>query len=362
MPRPIGNAASSNVEFGELEAERFDAPVAKKMPQPQSQSSQVEPWLGEKKLNFNEPAFAEAMNNAQELAAQSAKEAAERKQSLKTLGALEAPLMKLAQKFPDPLSVFGNVEFKQRDVNLAAFGAAIHDEAFTEATARLPAKDVRSAVEEQVKKAWPNATPEDTRNLRNYFMRQVNESARERVAPRLQNTATKMLSDAAKSFAATAADPLEVKALAAKLNAMSAPDADERGRVEVRELRAGLGLDADQLTFTPQEVAKALTERAKLLHEESEVMRKHDRPSLFRALSEQDVGPVFMQANGIREGSLLASQISAVREEGEGEKKFTQHVKVASLMSVAFATGGLGVAPAIAMGASADNRRSIIWL
>ena len=52
MPRPIGNATSSNVEFGELEAERFDAPVAKKTPQPQSQSSQVEPWLGEKKLTF----------------------------------------------------------------------------------------------------------------------------------------------------------------------------------------------------------------------------------------------------------------------------------------------------------------------
>ena len=107
MSPRIGSAPSSNVEFGEMEAERFDAPAPKKTAEPQSQSSQVEPWTGEKHLTFKEPAFAEAMSNGQELATQAAREAAERKTNLKALGILQARIDELASSHPNGANLKG---------------------------------------------------------------------------------------------------------------------------------------------------------------------------------------------------------------------------------------------------------------
>lgn len=340
MADPLGSVSSSNpreISFGEVEGERFEAPR-----KPEQSSSAIEQWRGEAPANFVEAPHGGPMSSGPDLAAQSALEAAERRKSMKAVGELQGPLSKLASKYPDPLTFFGNVEFKNRDVAFGALGDALRDPAFTDAAAKLSASDVRAAVTEQVKKAWPQCTPNEVEHLKQYFMGQVAESLRERVAPRMQDVATKMLDDAAKSFDKTADDPAALVALAKKLTDQAHPLSDPDAQASVRDLRAALGLDVEKNSVTPEELKSALQERAGLLHQEARKMKNHDRPTLFRALAEQDVGSLFKQATGVREGSLLDAQIAAVRAEGERENTTIGHVKFASVVVAVGFTGGLG--------------------
>ena len=348
MADPLGSVSSSNpreVSFEEVEGERFDAPPKKPA---QSAGSAVEPWSGSAPANSDEVTHAGPTSSASELAAQSALEAADRRKSMKAVGELQEPISELASKYPQPI-LFGNVKFKNRDVAFGAFGDALRESAFNEAAAKLSASEVRAAVTEQVKKAWPQAAPKEIEKLKQYFMGQIAESLRERAAPRIQDVATKMLGDAAKSFEKTADDPAAVLALATKLTDQAHPLADPGEQASVRDLRAAFGLDLEKSVVTPEELKAALKQRAGLLHQEAQKMKHHDRPTLFRALAEQDVGSLFKQAQGVREGSLLATQIDAVRAEGERERETIGHVKLVSVVTAAAFTGGLGGA---AMGVS----------
>ncbi len=328
MSRPVGSASPNPIEvnFSEAESEPITSPAKK----PHPASSQVEAWAPHKGLSFDGPVFAEAVNHGRELEAQMRRETADRK----ALGVLQEPLSKLSARFPDPIAFFGNTKFKLKDVAFGAVGTALREPGLNGALARMPASEVRAVVQEQVKKAWPQCSAKDLEALNQYFMGQLTESLRERAAPRLQHLATTMLEDAAKSFDKSAADPKAVGELAQRLTARA-------GDASGRDLRAALGLEPDAASVTPEQLAGALKERAALLHQEAKKMEAHGRPTLFRALAEQDVGPLFKEAAGIREGSVLAAQIDAVKEEGEFEQDKIDAVKLASLVVAGGVTGGL---------------------
>ena len=359
----VGSASSNPIEVNSNEAE--SEPIASPAKKAESSSSELEPWRPHRGLTWDGPAFAEATNNARELEAQMQRETAGRQASMKAIANLQSPLSQLAKKFPDPFTSLGNIELKSNQLAAGPFGDAIHSGEFELAASTLSSADFREAVAQQVKKAWPQCPPQKLGELNQYFMRQMNESLRERAAPRLQSLATKMLDVAAKSFDKAAADPSAVNELVRRLNEMAEPTAESGDRAAVRDLRAGLGLDPDKTTVTAQDVAAAMKERAQLLHQEMTKMKFHDRPSLFRALSEQDVGPLFKKAAGVREGSLLAAQIDAVKTEGESEKETIAVAKFSSLFLAAAFTGGMalgasagGAAGTAAMGMSVSGSMS----
>lgn len=329
MSDPVRSASSTNVNvnFSEVESE----PITLRSRTPsQPQESQVESWSGQQPIANVEPNRGGAVSSGQALAAQSAREAAERKASLKALGALDESLAKLAKKHPDPLGFFGFAEFKNKDVSLGAFGAAVHAETFEKAVGVLTPRDVRESVEAQVKKAWPKSTPEQAKELTNYFMSQICESLRERVAPKLQEAVTKKFEHAASDFRKATSDPAQLEQLAARLNEMTPGD-----QPSVRNLRAGLGLDPDRRIVTPDRLAVALGERAALLEEEAHKMKVHARPTLFRSLAKQDL-EFAKQAGGIGERSLMSEQIDMVKVQGESEQDRITYAKYAS----AFVAGG----------------------
>ena len=342
MSRPVGSASPSltEVNFNEVESEPITVPART---QSQPQGSQVESWSGQQPTVSFPAAERGPVLSGQDLAAQSAREAAERQAALKSLGGLEDSLTKLAKKYPDPIGFLGYTEFKNKDVSLGAFGKAVRDEDFDSAVSTLSASDVRASVDAQVKKAWPHSTPEQTEKLKQYFMRQICESLRERAAPKLQAVATKMLEDAAGQFMKAASDPEQVKQLAARLTEMAHPLAEPDQQAQVRDLRAAMGLDPDQAIVTPENLTIAMSERAHLLKEEAKKMKGHGRETLFRALVDQDVGAKFKEAAGVREGSLLAAQIDAVKGVGESEANRIAWVKVASIAAAGALTGGLAL-------------------
>ncbi len=352
MSRPVGSAASNvtEVNFSEIESEPVTTARSKS---PQRGESQVEPWTGP--AAFNAPAFEGATSSGADLAAQSARATADRQRALKSLTELDAPLVKLATKFPDP-----DTAFKTKDVAFGSFGNAIHTDDFTKAASTLSAGDIRAHVEAQVKKAWPQSTPAQTEKLKQYFMGQIAESLRERVAPQLQNLATKMLEDASKSFFQTATNPAEIQKLSARLNDMAHPLSDPGDQASVRDLRAAMGLDPDDAKVTPEKLTIALCQRAALLEHEGTKMKHHARGVLFRELASQDVGPLFKQSAGIKEGSMLSAQLDQVREQGENEKSRLGYVKVASIVIAGGLTGGLALGGAgisgtvVSMGVSAS--------
>ncbi len=343
MSRPVGSASSNptEVNFNEIESEPFMAPPARSLARTQSQ---VEPWTGSPV--FNEPTFNGPTNSGADLAAQSARAGADRQRALKALTELDVPLAKLAAKFPDP-----DTAFRTKDVAFGSFGDAIHTDDFTRAASTLPASDLRPHVEAQVKKAWPQSTPEQTEKLKQYFMGQIAESLRERVAPQLQKLATTMLEDASKSFFKTATDPAEIEQLSKRLNEMAHPLAAPGDQASVRDLRAAMGLGPDDAKVTPEKLTVALYQRAALLEHEATKMKHHARGVLFRELASQDVGPLFKQSAGIKEGSMLAAQIDEVKAQGENETHRLGYVKLASIAIAGGLTGGLALGGAGISGA-----------
>ena len=341
----IGSSPSNSPELnsGNVEAEPAATPA--RPPSGRQSKSQVESWVPQDRpLDFQAPAFLEAQNNGKELEAQMAREAADRKSGMKAVSDLGVPLAKLAAKYPDPVGFFGNTAFTSNQVAFGSFGDALREPAFNDLVARASSADVRAALGEQVKKAWPQCDAKDLEKLTGFFMREVSESLRERAAPKLQALATKMLADTAKSFDTIAADPEEIAKLADRLNAME-------GQSAARDLRAGFGLPSDDARVTPEKLGEALKDRAALLHEEATKMKKHSRPSLFRALAEQDVGSSFKQAAGIREGSLLSAQIDAVKTEGKTDQAAIDRAKwISSALAGGFTTVGLGAIYAVGAG------------
>ncbi len=339
MSRPVGSTSSNALEvnFGEVEGERSDSPSVKVSP---PSSSKVEPWSGGAPQGAPCTPSGPSVSG-QELAAQSVREAAERRTALTALGNLQGPISKLAAKHPDPIGFFGNVTLRGNEVGFA-LGDTLHDPQFSSAAAKLSAADVRSAVAEQVKKAWPQCTPKEAEQLKQYFMGQVAESLREGAAPRLQKLATKMLDDAGKAFEKTAADPAAVKALAQRLTDMADPLAEIEDQLAVKDLRASFGLDPEKVNVSPEELTRGLHERAALLKDEARKMQYHDRLTVFRALAEQDVGPLFKQAAGVREDSFLAAQIDGVKAVGQSEAQTIKTVKLWSAVAATLFTGGLG--------------------
>ena len=339
----MSRIGSSPSELNRASIEPEPSPPSQSKPSARQSTSQVESWVAHQRpLDFQSPAFLEAQNNGKELEAQMAREAADRKAGMKAMSGLEAPLAQLAAKYPDPVGFFGNTAFTSNQVGLGPFGDALNDKAFNDLVARATPADVRAALGEQVKKAWPQCDSKDIQKLTGFFMREVSTSLREHAGPKLQALATAMLSDTAKSFDKIASDPTEIAKLADRLNHLEGSGA--------RDLRAGFGI-SEGAKVTPENLGRALKERAALLHEEASKMKNHSRPSLFRALSEQDVGSRFKQAAGIREGSLLASQIAAVKTEGESDQAAIDRAKwVAGGLAGAFASVGLGAAYATGVG------------
>lgn len=331
----------------ELSVVPLDSEPAAAPPRPSSRqsTSQVESWVPQQRpLDFNGPEFKAASEigarSGPDLAAQAAKETEERITDMKVLTRLGGPLSQLAAKHAEPL---GKNPFGSKEVALSAFGDTLREPALVRAFSRLSPSDVRVAVQEQVRLAWPRQSPAEVVKIRQYLMEQLTENLRENTAPRLQSLATRMLSDTARSFDSAASDPNGIAKMSARLNEMAHPLADPADQAAVRDLRAGFGLSPDDSRVTPEKLGEALKERAKVLHEEADKMKNHARPTLFRALAEQDVGSSFKQAAGIREGSLLAAQIDAVKAEGESGQTAIGAAKFMSVVAGAAATGGMGL-------------------
>ncbi|MDP2273740.1 MAG: hypothetical protein Q8N23_15455 [Archangium sp.] len=292
--------------------------------------------MGQRPLTFKEPEFFQGeTSSAPDLAMQAAQENAQRQRDLKSLSILDAPIAALGARFD------ADTSFKLKHVT--AFGKAIQTPEFMSAAANLSPADVRARVEEQVKKAWPQASPEQTQQLKQYLMKEMGEFLRQGAAPRMQETATRMLDAAAKSFDKTAANPSETAALATRLTEMAHPLAPVEDQCEVRDLRIALGLKADQANVSPEDLTKGLKARAALLHQEAKKMKYHDQLTVFRALAEQDVSGIYKQAKGIREGSMLAAQIDGVRQKGENENTAIAGAQLSAMVAAAVVTGGLGV-------------------
>lgn len=360
MPKPVGSPSSSTaglVDLPEVPAHQLDtlatAPPSASTPTRSAEGTSVEPWRGEPMPSTGESQqHSGPVSSGRDLSAQAAQEARARRTAMKALGELEGPIAELAAKFQSPISFFGNVEFRLRDVAFGHFGDALRAPQFSDAAGQLSPADVRNAIGALVKKAWPQCSAKDTERLKEYFMGQVAESLSERAAPRMQALAAKMLGDAGQSFEQTATDASAVRALAEKLTSMADPMADPEAQAAVRDLRAGLGLDPDTARVSAEELGRALRERAALLRREATAMSHHARPTLLRALAEHDVGPLFKAAQGVREGSLLAAQIDAIRERGESEKTTLHYVKLASVVAAAGVTGGLSLGAGIGLGVS----------
>ena len=83
-----------------------------------------------------------------------------------------------------------------------------------------------------------------------------------------------------------------------------------------------------------------------------------------RDVAEQDVGPLFKEAAGVREGSVLASQIDAVKTEGEREKETIALARFSCLFLAAAFTSGMalgasgGAAGSAALGVSVSGSMS----
>lgn len=333
--RPVGSSSSTvtEVNFSEVESEPFTAPPTRSPPR---NESQVEPWLGHRPLTFDEPEFFQgATSSAPDLAMQAAQEAAQRQRDLKSLSVLDAPIAALGARFD------ADTSFTVKHVT--TFGKAIRTPEFMSAAANLSPADVRARVEEQVKRAWPQASPEQTQKLKQYLMGEMGQFLQQNLAPRMQETATQMLDAAAKTFDKMAANPAEVAALATRLTDMAHPSTPVEERVEVRDLRIALGLKADEANVTPEELTNGLKARAGLLHREAKKMKYHDQLTVFRALAEQDVSGIYKQAKGIREGSMLAAQIDGVRATGQKENAAIAGAQFGAMVAAAVVTGGLGV-------------------
>ena len=124
-------------------------------------TSQVESWVPQQRpLDFNGPEFKAATDIAArsgpDLAAQAAKETEERIADMKVLSRLGGPLSQLAAKHAEPL---GKNPFGSKEVALSAFGGVLREPALVRAFSRLPPSDVRVAVQEQVRLAWPRQSP-----------------------------------------------------------------------------------------------------------------------------------------------------------------------------------------------------------
>lgn len=308
----------------------------KKDPKPQksdAKQSTVEAYQGAPGQTQEQTfvASGEAMNGA-DLAAQLAREGAERK-AAKTavMNALEAPIAQLGRDVRNPITATG-VHLNTAQLN--DFNKAIRTPEVRAAASQLTRNDFDAMIMNQVSRAWPSKTPEQAEQITNYFMKQVGADLRDNAAFEMKNVAVKTFRSAAASFQATANDPDKVRVLAEKVSKLQG----EEGKA----IRQGLGLE-EGTRVTPQNVAEAMQQRAKLMNNEAWSMEERGTNTLFREFTRHDVRDAFMEQAKIRPGSFAAEQVDAVKARGESEEENIEHAKFASDLGVALMMTAAGL-------------------
>lgn len=181
-------------------------------------------------------------------------------------------------------------------------------------------------------------------------MGEVFDYLRDRMAFRLQDTATRMMRNSAKSFRDVAADPEKLVALAERLSRRGESGAEAAATASLRE---AFGIDPGQKSVSPAQLAAAMTERAALMDREAGAMSERGVPSLFRALADHELVDAFKTEAGIRPGSLLSEQVDAVKTRGADEKETLTYAGLGLAVATAVVTFGSGLALEAGVGAGA---------
>lgn len=311
--------ATSNagqIVFDDVDGETFDASVK---PQAKAEPN-VEAWKGK-------PLFAATANYEPQdatphvdLAAQAAREAKELHKDRNAIATLQQPLIALAKQGSD---------FTSNALGLNLSGTLTSPE-FRAATRHLSENEIRSTVGEQVKKAWPDLTGPQQSKLTEKVMGTVKEACLGDTARELQTFVADKMKRTADDFLAVLEKPKGLQDFAERLNDMGHPLAPLEDQTRVRDVREGLGLDPAQTDVSQETLKRALLERAALLKDQSKKMRDTDVGALYRTLVEQDVGHLYREAKGVRDGSLVDSQIEEVKQTGEKQARTLSLVRFAS--------------------------------
>jgi hypothetical protein len=172
-------------------------------------------------------------------------------------------------------------------------------------------------------------------------------------AQRMRDLVRNKLEEAAQTFETTAAQPLQLAALAAAINEKEGPNANATQRAEAKVLRATLGLEDDGQRVTADSLASALEARAALMRREAGKIGSAGENTLYRALLTHDVRGLFASEQGVRAGSWAAEGLDAVHARGKEDEEQIATAKLVTSVALAGVTGGagLGVLGTVLMGA-----------
>jgi hypothetical protein len=247
----------------------------------------------------------------------------------------------LARDHEDPSSLTDN------DARHSAFGKAVYQLRTTLGSMNDGA--VAAEMEDAVRRAWPNATPEDAHAGAARLTDQVREQAKYDAAFGMRDTAVEVMRNVGEKLDKLSKDPKELGALAQRLREMP------KDREEA--LRAKLGLEDAKLE--PKDMSAKIGERAKLLQREAKELSHADSERVFRAMSGHHVSETFMSQRGISPDSLAGRQVLVAREQGKSDKENIETMKRACTYTAAFFSGGLA-AGGIAAGMMASAAASFV--
>lgn len=322
MAGPVSNSRVSSNRTDEPAAAGTTSAAAAPPPPPRTESSSLEQYSGTAPHDAPVETASAGSQSGQQLAAEHQQVIADR---AAVRDALAGPLARIAKDEPNgPKLNSSNSPGTGQLVN------ALNSDKVMGALSRLPKHLAEDIVLADVRKAWPNMSPEEASATAKRIVGYVNEHLLSQTAFAMRDQGVRMMQNTAESLGKLAENPTRLRDLGQAIASL------ENGTAEQREvaanLRASLGLgEKGEVRLDDVGAMSArIAARSKLIKEQAKDLRnKASIDLVFRTLNRLDLGDAMREARHIKPGSWADQAIKNVKLEGENSQKTIDYLEIA---------------------------------